>query len=134
MPVRDECLIGALRLRTDLPLLIASRFEVVSVRRSALSSPGWQSRPQLERPPFLRDEQRATPRIVLVRSEEMPDEDGQLTSGGHRGDLLATPPADPKEECAERAGRFRRDPRGFYEHPARVRASLFGDAAVVGGL
>ena len=69
MPMRDKCLIGALRLRTDFPLLIASLFEVVPVRRSALSSPGWQSRPQLERPPFLRGKQRATPRIVLVRGE-----------------------------------------------------------------
>src|SRR5262249_35359596 len=38
--------------------------------------------------------------------EEMPDEDGQFTGRGDRGDLFATPSADTQEECAQRAGVF----------------------------
>src|SRR5207244_9675970 len=133
-PVCDERLIGAFRLRPDLPLLIAPLFQVVPVRRSALSTPGRQPRPQLECPPFLRREQWATPRIILLRGEQLPGKDGQFARGRDGGDLLATPTADPQEECPQRAGCLRSDPRGLHEHPARVRTTLFRDAAVVGGL
>ena len=64
--MRDECLIGAFRLRPDLPLLIASLLQVVPVRGSTLSTPGRQPRSQLKRPPFLSRQQRATPRIILL--------------------------------------------------------------------
>jgi hypothetical protein len=100
-----ESLVRTLRLSTDLSLMITSLFEIVAVCCSALSSPGRQARPQLQRSPLLGHQQRTSPGVILVCGEQVPDEDGEFPRGGDRGNLLATPTADAQEECAQPAGR-----------------------------
>src|SRR6266511_778048 len=101
LEVLHEPPVRLLGLGSDLPLqpVLGRRGE--DADRVPVADPAGVSGGQLEEPDLLPDERGSGEGVVLLPGEQMPAQDGELSSHGHRGDVGASPRADPLAERPE---------------------------------
>ncbi len=111
----------------DLPERVASGFAFPSAL-------GGHAGAKLEATQLLGGQRRPRERVVLAVGDKVPAEAGELACSRDDSDLHPAARADSLIERAQRAWCLGRRPCGLDEHPARVRATLFGDPPVRRGL